>query len=184
MPFDLLEPIPGAPLIRTHDVSIAASATQALTAWRRASGRLGIRVVAVGYAGRERLVGATAVAQVREMSRFAQRADVYLAATVLFSLLAFGTMCLDKYKAKTGGRRVPEAVLHTFELLGGWPGSLLGQRTFRHKNRKITYQAVFWAIVAVHLVLLAWTLYLWWNPPSGPLSPEPVPTESAEPAAD
>lgn len=81
VPFDLLEPIPGAPLIRTHDVSIAASATQALTAWRRASGRLGIRVVAVGYAGRERLVGATAVAQVREMSRFAQRADVYLAAS-------------------------------------------------------------------------------------------------------
>ncbi len=79
VPFDLLEVVPGVPLIKTHDVSIAASATQALAAWQAPSRRLGIRVVAVGYAGRERLVGATAVAQVRAMSRFAQRADVYIA---------------------------------------------------------------------------------------------------------
>lgn len=79
VPFDLLEPIPGTPLIQTHDVSIVASATQALNTWGAQAARQSIRVVAVGYAGRERLVGATAVAQVREMSRFAQRADVYLA---------------------------------------------------------------------------------------------------------
>ena len=108
--------------------------------------------------------------------------DVYLAATAVFSLLAFGGMGLDKYRASRGKRRIPELVLHVFELLGGWPGSLLGQRTFRHKTRKLTYQGVFWGIVAVHLALLAWTTYLWWRTPV-PSSAAP-PTEAAEPAAE
>jgi len=107
--------------------------------------------------------------------------DVYLAATVLFSLLAFGGMGLDKHRAGRGKRRVPELVLHTFELLGGWSGSMLGQRTFRHKTRKLTYQGVFWAIVSVHLALLAWTTYLWWNPP---VPNSAAPAEAAEPAAE
>ncbi|HEX6987780.1 MAG TPA: DUF1294 domain-containing protein [Planctomycetaceae bacterium] len=115
--------------------------------------------------------------------RFHWTTVVYLGATALFSLLAFGAMGTDKYRASTGKRRVPELALHVFELLGGWPGSLLGQRTFRHKNRKIIYQAVFWGIVAVHLVLLAWTLYLWWNPPVTGPPPEPA-AEAAEPAAE
>lgn len=107
--------------------------------------------------------------------------DVYLAATVLFSLLAFGGMALDKYRAGRKKRRVPELVLHTLELLGGWAGSMLGQRTFRHKTRKLTYQGVFWAIVTVHLALLAWTAYLWWSPPSA--GSRTAPAEAAEPAA-
>lgn len=106
--------------------------------------------------------------------------DVYLAATVLFSALAFGAMGLDKYRAGRGKRRIPEAVLHTFELLAGWPGSLLGQRTFRHKTRKLTYQGVFWAIVVVHLALLAWMAWSWWNPPA--TTPGATPSNATEPA--
>ncbi|MGC1273394.1 MAG: DUF1294 domain-containing protein [Planctomycetaceae bacterium] len=107
---------------------------------------------------------------------------VYLGATTLFSLIVFGAMGLDKYRAGTGGRRIPEAVLHTLELLGGWPGSLLAQRSFRHKNRKLAYQAVFWAIVAIHVVLLAWTAWLWWTMPAS--EPPPVPDIVIEPATD
>ena len=44
------------------------------------------------------------------------------------------------------------------ELLGGWPGALLGQRRFRHKTRKRSYQLVFWLIGALHLA--AWLTYL------------------------
>lgn len=106
---------------------------------------------------------------------------VYFAATLLFSVLALGMFAVDKYRARTGGRRTPESVLHTIELLGGWPGSLLAQRTFRHKNRKIAYQVVFWAIVALHALLLAWIVYLWWTIPvtAQPAAPS---SESAEPA--
>lgn len=101
----------------------------------------------------------------------------YLGSTVLFSLLAFCAMGLDKRRAGTGKRRISEATLHTFELLGGWPGSLLGQRTFRHKTSKLTYKAVFWGIVGVHLLLLGWMVYLWWYPLS------PGTTEGSEPSS-
>ena len=105
--------------------------------------------------------------------------DVYLAATVLFSLLAFGAMGWDKSRARRGKSRVPEVTLHTLEMLGGWAGSMLGQRAFRHKNRKLTYQGVFWAIVSVHLALMAWTTYLWWNPPASlPQASPEVPTQT------
>jgi uncharacterized membrane protein YsdA (DUF1294 family) len=118
----------------------------------------------------------------RPSVRYHWTTDVYLAATVLFSLIAFGAMFIDKYKAGSGGRRVPEVALHTLELLGGWPGSMLGQRTFRHKTRKITYQVVFWVIAAVHVALLAWTLFLWSRSPSQTPAPS-APAEAAEPAA-
>ena len=35
----------------------------------------------------------------------------------------------------------------------------------------------FWVIVAMHLVLLAWMAWLWWNLPGG----TPAPTEATEP---
>ena len=107
--------------------------------------------------------------------------DVYLGATVGFSLLAFAAVGLDKYRASRAKRRVPEHVLHAFEFLGGWPGSLLGQRTFRHKTRKLMYQGVFWGIVAMHVALLAWLTYLWWTTPA--VSTPAEPAAAAEPAA-
>lgn len=79
VPWDLLEATPGEPLIEAHDIAIASSATEALHQWSAPPRRQSIRMVGVGYAGRDRVSGATAVAQVRAMSRFAQRADVYLA---------------------------------------------------------------------------------------------------------
>ncbi|MCO7519291.1 MULTISPECIES: DUF1294 domain-containing protein [unclassified Pseudomonas] len=56
----------------------------------------------------------------------------------------------DKQQARTQAWRTPEKVLHASELLGGWPGALLAQQLLRHKTRKLSYQLVFWAIVAVH----------------------------------
>ena len=101
----------------------------------------------------------------------------YLGATLVMSLVAFLAMGLDKYKAKRNARRVPESMLHTFELLGGWPGSMLGQRTFHHKTHKVIYQVTFGGITLVHLLLLGWLFYVWWNKPAP--SPAPAPTEAA-----
>ena len=91
--------------------------------------------------------------------------DVYLASTLFMSAIAFGAMGLDKFKATHNVRRLPESMLHTFELLGGWPGSLLGQRAFRHKTNKTIYQIVFGGIMIFHLLLIGWLLYVWWNAP-------------------
>jgi uncharacterized membrane protein YsdA (DUF1294 family) len=56
-------------------------------------------------------------------------------------------------------------MLHFLELLGGWPGAYLGQRIFRHKTSKISYQFVFWLIVLLYQYasidyLLGWKIAL------------------------
>lgn len=73
----------------------------------------------------------------------------------VMSVVSFSAMALDKYKASTRAWRIPEKTLHTLELLGGWPGSLLAMRLIRHKNRKQGYYLVTWAIAAAHVVVLA-----------------------------
>lgn len=73
-------------------------------------------------------------------------------AVSLVSLLLYWQ---DKQQARTQAWRTPEKVLHASELLGGWPGALLAQQLFRHKTRKVSYQAVFWGIVLLHQVFWA-----------------------------
>lgn len=73
-------------------------------------------------------------------------AAVYL----LMSTVTFLLYWHDKHRARIDGQRTPEKILHGAELLGGWPGAFLGQQTFRHKTRKVSYQVVFWAIVVLH----------------------------------
>ena len=68
----------------------------------------------------------------------------------------------DKRAARRrGAPRIPERTLHTFELLGGWPGALLAQRWLRHKTVKPAYQRVFRGIVALHLLLAIAACGLW-----------------------
>ena len=73
-----------------------------------------------------------------------------LVTLVLTSLLAFFCQWIDKRRAEKNDWRVPEAVLHLLELLGGWPGSYVAQRVFRHKTSKLIYQAVFWLIALLY----------------------------------
>lgn len=56
------------------------------------------------------------------------------------------------------GRRTPELRLHMLELLGGWPGALVAQWYYRHKNRKPSYQVRYWLIVLVHILLLSYSI--------------------------
>ncbi|MBA4138758.1 MAG: DUF1294 domain-containing protein [Opitutus sp.] len=91
------------------------------------------------------------------------RAWLFSAAGAL-SLATFALYAADKGRAKAGGARVPEIVLHALELLGGWPGALIAQQTVRHKNAKAGYQVWFWAIVMLHQLvaldyLLGWPIF-------------------------
>jgi uncharacterized membrane protein YsdA (DUF1294 family) len=54
----------------------------------------------------------------------------------------------DKMQARNLEWRVKEVTLHMLELLGGWPGALIGQHFFQHKTRKTAFQIPFWMIVA------------------------------------
>lgn len=78
----------------------------------------------------------------------------------VMSLLTFLLYAEDKSRAKKGEWRIPESSLHLCELAGGWLGAFLAQRKLRHKSSKSSYQVVFWAIVAVHIVFWLDCLFL------------------------
>jgi len=77
------------------------------------------------------------------------------------SLVCFFSYLSDKRKATSGSWRIPESTLHLLELIGGWPGALIGQQTLRHKTRKLSFQLTFWTIVLLHLI--AWIDYLFFD---------------------
>jgi len=63
---------------------------------------------------------------------------------IVLSILAFLAYRSDKRRAEAGAWRIPEFTLHMMALIGGWPGAFLGQRQFRHKTSKLSFQVVFW----------------------------------------
>ena len=66
------------------------------------------------------------------------------------STITYFVYAWDKNRAQKKGQREPEQELHLLELLGGWPGAFIAQRSLRHKCSKLSYQIVFWLIVATH----------------------------------
>lgn len=73
----------------------------------------------------------------------------------VISSLTFLLYGYDKMQARNLEWRIKEVTLHTMELLGGWPGALIGQHYFQHKTRKTAFQIPFWTIVMVWQVV-------WW----------------------
>jgi len=82
---------------------------------------------------------------------------VYAAA----SGVAFGAYGLDKWRARSGRRRIRESTLHWLEALCGWPGAMLAQRVFRHKTVDRGFRRVFWVIVAAHAAAWAVAAWMW-----------------------
>lgn len=64
------------------------------------------------------------------------------------SVLLFILMGVDKLKAKLNHRRIPEATLFMFAILGGAVGGTMGMLSFRHKTRH-WYFAVFFPLLAL-----------------------------------
>jgi uncharacterized membrane protein YsdA (DUF1294 family) len=83
---------------------------------------------------------------------------VVLLAYIAASCLAYLAYFFDKAAAVKGRWRTPESSLHFFGLLGGWPGAMLAQKTYRHKTRKHSFRATFWVTVAVNCTALGWLL--------------------------
>ena len=80
---------------------------------------------------------------------------VYLGA---MNLLCFLLMGADKSRARRGARRIPEATLLLFAILGGSVGGILGMLLFRHKTRHAAFAL---GLPAVLLAQLAVGYLLW-----------------------
>ena len=61
----------------------------------------------------------------------------------------------DKWRAKNGGWRVPEAALHGLSIVGGSLGAFAGMQWFRHKTIKGRFRILFWGIVLLQAALVA-----------------------------
>ena len=94
------------------------------------------------------------------MSNTSLATVIYLTSVFVMSLVCFSTYGWDKQRAKNGGRRVSERTLQLLAFFGGWPGALIGQRLFRHKTEKLSFLAVFWLIVVLHVTVVGSAVYV------------------------
>ncbi|MEM7783975.1 MAG: DUF1294 domain-containing protein [Planctomycetota bacterium] len=80
---------------------------------------------------------------------------------MLLSLVLFGLYGWDKYRAKSGGFRIPESQLLLISFLGGWPGAWIGQKLFRHKTRVFKFKicTILSALLHVAFLLIVFFSY-------------------------
>ncbi|NCD32859.1 MAG: DUF1294 domain-containing protein [Spartobacteria bacterium] len=81
----------------------------------------------------------------------------YLIAINVMTLVFYG---YDKLIAGKKVVRIPEWILHGMAFAGGSPAAFAGQKIFRHKTIKRSFQIVYWLIVMVQAGLLVY-LYGW-----------------------
>ena len=83
----------------------------------------------------------------------------WLVAVNLVGFLYYG---YDKARSQSENGRIPEVVLHTLSALGGSLGAWLGMTAFRHKTVKGSFRILFWSIVILQALLVAWIVKAWW----------------------
>lgn len=76
---------------------------------------------------------------------------------IFISIITFFYFGWDKIRAELGKRRVSERMLWILTLLGGSLGALAGMHFFRHKTKKLSFQAVLVIIFAVQILILIWS---------------------------
>lgn len=84
---------------------------------------------------------------------------ILLCYLVLVNLVGAGAVCLDKWKARRGRRRIRERTLFLWCWLGGCPLTYAAMRLVRHKT---LHRAFMWGIPAIFLlqiVIISGILY-------------------------
>lgn len=76
---------------------------------------------------------------------------------VFFSAITYSFYMFDSAAAKQNTLRVHHGILHTLSLVGGWPGALVAQCSYKvHYHNKI-FAVLFWCTVGVNLLAYVWT---------------------------
>lgn len=78
------------------------------------------------------------------------------------NFIAFSAFGIDKWLAETGARRISEASLLGWALLGGTPGAYAGRALFRHKTRKQPFSNELHMIAALQVCAAAALLVYFW----------------------
>ena len=82
-------------------------------------------------------------------------AAAIVALYLVLSVVAFVMYAVDKSAARSAGRRrIPERTLLVVSVLGGWPGSIVAQRTFRHKTRKASFRRAFLVTMVINIAVV------------------------------
>ena len=78
--------------------------------------------------------------------------DLILSWLISVNTVTFMFFGYDKARARTGGLRVPENILHGLALLGGFAGGLSGMFVFHHKTSNKRFQHIFWVIITLEII--------------------------------
>ena len=81
--------------------------------------------------------------------------SIYL---LIINALGFLLMLVDKFKARNGMWRIPEATLMSVAALGGSVGSLAGMYLVRHKTQHPKFTVGIPLILAAQIALAVWLL--------------------------
>lgn len=84
-----------------------------------------------------------------------------LIALLIWNLLAFGAMGLDKLLARLGWSRIPERSLLLLAFALGAPGAIAGSLLFRHKTRKPPFPLLL-PLALIFNALIIWAI--WYRP--------------------
>jgi uncharacterized membrane protein YsdA (DUF1294 family) len=87
------------------------------------------------------------------VGRVAPWADLLYAGA---SALCGALYAVDKGAARAGRDRIPESMLLSLGLVGGWPGALVAQQLVRHKTAKRSFRLRFWITVVANVAVFAW----------------------------
>ena len=78
---------------------------------------------------------------------------------IIINIIATILFCADKRRAKKDKRRIPESILHLFELMGGIFSVIFLMFTIRHKNQKMSYKLISFIILALWIFFIAAAIY-------------------------
>lgn len=73
---------------------------------------------------------------------------------ISINITTFVAYGVDKKAAINKTWRVPEKDLHTLEFLGGWIGAFVGQKFFKHKTSKKSFQTTYKMMIVLEFAAI------------------------------
>ena len=78
---------------------------------------------------------------------------------IVINIVTFFYFGIDKIKSQLQHRRISEKMLWILSAIGGSIGALIGMNFFRHKTKKLSFQAGI-AVILAGQILLIYLIYI------------------------